>query len=208
VRFTGETIPTSTIIPVAADVEFCGHEHSKEDYVIEAESRGIRYVIVRLTSKELRKWPHAKPAYLVLDNKDCRFEPHGAVLTVGSTIELCNSDPISHTTHAYFGTSFNYALPAKGSSIKHVFKFPGMTLIRCDMHGWMNAFIRVDRHPFHAVTDAQGRFKIIGVPAGKYTLVAWHEQFGPQRKSISVRASQTITEELTYPVSDEVNSTK
>jgi hypothetical protein len=127
---------------------------------------------------------------------------------VGSTIELRNSDPISHTTHAYFGTSFNYALPAKGSSIKHVFKFPGMTLIRCDMHGWMNAFIRVDRHPFHAVTDAQGRFKITGVPAGKYTLVAWHEQFGPQRKSISVRASQTITEELTYPVSDEVNSTK
>ncbi len=205
VHFTGETIPTSTMVPVGADPDVCGHLHSKEDYVIDEDGRGIRYVIIHLKGKQLRKWPQAKPQHLVLDNKNCRFEPHAAVLTIGSTVELRNSDKVFHTTHAYFGESFNYGL-SRETSVKHVFEVPGLTQIRCDRHGWMNSFIRVDRHPFHAVTDASGQFKISDVPPGKYTLAAWHEQFGPQEIPIVVQAGETKTLPLTYPVPSETHS--
>jgi hypothetical protein len=75
---------------------------------------------------------------------------------------------------------------------------PGLIQIRCDKHGWMNSFIHVDRHPLHAVTDAEGRFKISGVPAGKYTLAAWHEKFARTETPVIVRAGETTRQELTY----------
>lgn len=206
IRFTGRTIPTSTMVPVGTDPQYCGHQHSKEDYVIDARSRGVRYVIVRLKGKGLASRSHTPPGHLLLDNKECRFEPHAAVLTVGSTIELHNSDEVFHTMHAYFGASFNIALPARGTSAQDVIEQPGITKIQCDKHGWMNAFIYVGRHPFHAVTDAGGRFKISDVPAGKYTLVTWHEQFGSQETPVVVVAGETTKHELTYPAKSDTNA--
>jgi len=198
VRLAGEGVPTSTIVPVGADAQYCGHQYSKEDCVVDPGSRGIRYVIVHLAGKELDRLPKARPEHLLLDNKDCRFEPHAAVLTVGSTLEVRNSDKILHTAHAYFAATFNLALPQAGISLKRVLSRPGMVQIRCDNHGWMNAFIRVDGHPFHAVTDSQGRFKIVGVPLGTYTLEAWHERFGSQKREVSVRDQQTTKVNLTF----------
>lgn len=198
VRFTGKTIFSSTMVPVGTDPQYCGNEHSKEDYVIDPVSRGIRYVIVRLTDRRLNDWPHTKPGYLFLDNKNCRFEPHAAVLTVGSTLEMHNSDTVLHTVHAYFAASFNLSLPQENVKLKQVLRERGLIQLRCDTHGWMNAFIRVDRHPFHAVTDAQGSFEIPDVPSGTYTLEAWHEQFGTQRTEVVVRDHQLLEVDLTY----------
>lgn len=208
VRFVGEPIPKSTIVPVGDDRAHCGRERSKEDFVIDSQSRGIRYVIVRLTGEKLARWKGARPGHLLLDNKDCRFEPHAATLTVGSTLEMKNSDDVLHTVHAYFSASFNFALPKKSKNVKKTLSVPGLVQLRCDKHGWMNAFIRVDRHPFHAVTDALGRFKITGVPAGNYMLEAWHERFGSKKVEVSVQEKQTIGVDLTYTQSETLKRRK
>jgi hypothetical protein len=39
----------------------------------------------------------------------------------------------------------------------------------------MNAFILVFAHPFFAVTDAEGNYRIEEVPPGAYDVVAWSE---------------------------------
>lgn len=197
VRFVGERIPGPTIVPVGGDAEYCGHEYSKEDWVVDPGSRGIRYAIVHLSGKGLIDW-QSKPGHLLLDNKNCRFEPHAAVLTVGSTLEVNNSDTILHTTHGYFAATFNIALPGKGANVKQRLRQPGIVQIRCDSHGWMNSFIRVDRHPFHAVTDATGHFKIEGVPPGTYTIEVWHERSGSRTQEIVVKEEQSTKVELTF----------
>ena len=197
VRFVGERLPRPTIVPVGGDAQYCGHEYSKEDWVVDPGSRGIRYAIVHLSGKGLVGW-RSKPGHLLLDNKNCRFEPHAAVLTVGSTLEVKNSDKILHTAHGYFAATFNFALPGEGANAKQRLRRPGIVQIRCDSHGWMNAFIRVDRHPFHAVTDAEGRFKIEGVPPGTYTLEVWHERSGSKKQEIAVKEKQTTRVELTF----------
>jgi hypothetical protein len=134
----------------------------------------------------------------LFDNRDCRFEPHAAVLTVGSALEMRNSDAVLHTVHAYFADSFNIALERSGGSHKRILRVPGLIQLKCDYHGWMNAYIRVDRHPFHAVTDSRGRFQIRGVPPGTHTLHAWHESFGRQKREVTVRNEDTTTVMLTY----------
>ena len=39
----------------------------------------------------------------------------------------------------------------------------------------MKSYIGVLKHPFFAVSAEDGSYTIKGVPAGKYTVVAWHE---------------------------------
>ncbi len=46
--------------------------------------------------------------------------------------------------------------------------------IKCDVHNWMFAYAGVVDNPYFAVSDADGHFKIANVPAGKYTLTAYH----------------------------------
>jgi hypothetical protein len=62
----------------------------------------------------------------------------------------------------------------------------------------MKAYVRVDRHPFHAVSDAAGRFEIRDVPAGSYTLEVWHESLGTQRLPVTVREGRTEQMEIQY----------
>ncbi len=50
--------------------------------------------------------------------------------------------------------------------------------VKCDVHPWMLAYVRVFDHPYFATTKEDGKFSIAGVPDGEYTFVAWHEKFG------------------------------
>jgi plastocyanin len=191
VKFEGKRIPECTVVPVDADRAHCGEKRSKDDRVIDPATRGIRYVLIWLEGESLKGWKGAEPGRIVLDNRDCRFEPHAAVATTGTLLEIRNSDEVLHTAHAYFAESFNLALPGKGASVTRTLNLPGLIQIRCDQHGWMNAFILVDSHPFHAVTDERGRFEIRGVPSGRYKIKAWHETFGEREADVSLEPGRS-----------------
>ena len=155
VLFQGATIPKPTEIENGTDPEACGTRQSFGDLVISPQNRGIQNVIVSLADGTLPSAPRPSGEKLVVDNRKCQFAPHVAVLTTGSTLEATNSDPISHTTHLYYGAlSRNLAL-ATGEKASQFLARPGMIIVKCDIHGWMKAYVRVDSHPFHAVSDAE-----------------------------------------------------
>jgi len=62
--------------------------------------------------------------------------------------------------------------------------------VKCEVHGWMGAYIGVFEHPFFAVTGEDGSFTIKGLPAGEYTLEAWHEKYGTQTLKVKVGGSE------------------
>lgn len=196
--FKGQEIPQPTTVPVGADPQHCGHERSLEDYVIDTDTRGVRYVLLHLEGGSFGAWSNPSHERLILDNTNCRFEPHAAVATVGSVLEVKNSDKVLHTVHAYHGASFNIALPPGGASVERRLTVPGLIQFRCDAHGWMNAFLRVNRHPFHAVTDFRGRFSIDRVPPGRYVLKAWHERFGAKERTVHVQPGSVVEVQLGY----------
>ena len=198
VGLAGEEIPQPTRVRNTTEAEVCGLDHTLEDMLIDPKNRGIANVIVALSGVPEERIPPIRDDRLVLDNANCRFVPHASVLTVGGTIETTNSDPILHTTHLYGPLEANIALPARGPGISRTVEKPGMIIVKCDVHSWMQAFVRVDAHPFHAVTDSSGSFRISDIPPGRYALEIWHERLGSQQQAVHIESGKTEYLEIMY----------
>ena len=196
VRWSAESLPQPTRVQNATDPDACGHVQILDDLRVDPRSRGIRDVIVALIDVPSEKHPRTSPGRLHLDNSGCRFVPAAAVLTTGSTIEAANSDPVLHTVHFYGALERNLALAIRGLKREVVVPEPGWISVRCDVHGWMSALIRVDPHPFHAVSGEDGRYAIAGVPPGTYTLEARHAKLGARRQSVIVEAGKASRAEF------------
>ena len=197
VRWSGAEVPQSTNVRTAADLVGCRRLHTPEDLPGSERGGGVNNVIVALVNAPAGPAPPS-PGRLLLDNIDCRFSPHVAVLTVGSLLEMRNSDPALHLVHLYGSRQANIAFPFQGMTVSRTVEKAGVFVVKCDVHPWMQAFIRVDDHSFHAVTDASGSFRIADVPAGEHTLEAWHETVGTQQRTVQVLDGETTTIALEF----------
>jgi hypothetical protein len=120
----------------------------------------------------------------------------------GQPLEVVNSDETMHNVHALpmANQEFNYGQRFKGERLMKSFSVPEvMVRFKCDVHGWMAAYVGVTAHPFFAVSDAEGRFEIKGLPPGTYTVGLWHEKLGTQEQKITIGPKETQT--LNYTVS-------
>lgn len=198
VTLAGDAVPEPSEVENTTDPEVCGDVQSRRDLLLSESSRGIRNVIVAVTGIPDHATRAAEPGHLTLANRDCRFEPRAAVATVGSTLETVNHDTVFHSVHLYGAQQENVALPVAGMSRSVRLDSPGMITILCDVHGWMRAYVRVDPHPFHAVTDGDGRFRIPDVPAGSWELEIWHERLGRRSRTVRLDPGSTEEIEITY----------
>ena len=139
------------------------------------------------------KNPAIAPSYeatakdvVVLDNKNCRFEPHVVVLRTTQTLDILkNSDPIGHNTKADYinNPSFNNLIPSN-NDMKMVDK-DGKPIITkdeglpmpfsCSIHPWMAGVILIRSNPYMAASAPDGKFEIKDLPAGKeLEFQFWH----------------------------------
>ena len=90
-------------------------------------------------------------------------------MRVGQSLEILNSDPTLHNIHAMpkANTEFNNGQPIQGMKTTHIFDKPEvMVPFKCDVHGWMNAYVGVLDHPYFAVTGKDGSFDLKNLPPG------------------------------------------
>jgi len=66
-----------------------------------------------------------------------------------------------------------------------------MIPFKCDVHGWMGAYLGVVAHPFFAVTADDGAVTLPKLPPGTYVVEAWHEVYGAQQQTVTVAAGET-----------------
>lgn len=142
-------------------------------YVV-GKDGGLANVFVYL--KDAKAAPPAGEATL-LDQIGCMYEPYIMGVVTGQKFKVKNSDPELHNVHATpkINKEFNFGQPLKGQVNEKSFdQAEVLVRVKCDVHPWMFAYIGVVDHPYFAVTDKDGNFKISGVPDGKYTVVAYH----------------------------------
>ncbi|MBI4160981.1 MAG: hypothetical protein HY509_00865 [Acidobacteria bacterium] len=196
VRWEGGQAPSPTSVRNTTDPESCGAVQSLEDLLVSPETGGIQNVILALDGVPPEQVPPFRPRPLRLDNRDCRFHPHAGVLETGAVIEITNGDPFHHTTHFYGTLEANVSLPFQGMTVRKTASSAGMIVVKCDLHGWMQAFLRVDPHPYHAVTGPDGSFRIPDIPAGTYGLEIWHERLGASQGSVTIETGKTQSLEI------------
>jgi len=129
-----------------------------------------------------------------IDQHECRYHPHVFGMRVGQTLEIVNSDPTLHNIHAMpkSNSEFNNGQPLQGMKMTHTFDKPEvMVPFKCDVHGWMNAYVGVLPHPYFAVTKDDGKFELPNLPPGTYTIEAWHEKMGPMTQSVTIAAKES-----------------
>ena len=99
--------------------------------------------------------------------KNKTFTPHVLAVTVGSTIDFPNADPIFHNAFSNFnGQVFDIGLYPPGKSRAVIFRQAGVVRVFCNIHPAMSAVIVVLDTPYFGVTDREGRFRIPGCSAG------------------------------------------
>jgi plastocyanin len=138
---------------------------------------------------------------VTLDQKGCHYTPHVFGIQVGQPLEVVNSDPTLHNIHALpkANQEFNTGQPIQGMKFQHTFTAKEvMVPFKCDVHGWMNAYVGVLDHPYYAVSNADGKFEIKGLPPGTYTIEAWHEKLGPMTQSVTVGAKESKDANFTF----------
>ncbi len=157
-------------------------------------------VFVRVTSG-YSGTPPAATGQPVLDQQNCRYTPHVLGVRVGQDLTIRNSDDLLHNINAnpQNNRGFNISQPRAGMTRSVSFSTPEVMIpVRCDVHGWMSAYVGVINHPFFAVSGTDGSFRIPNLPPGDYVLEAWHEQYGTRTANVTVAAQATAEVSFEY----------
>src|SRR5438046_4303396 len=108
--------------------------------------------------------------------KDLTFIPSLLPVWVGTKVEFPNLVDTYHNIFSYSPPKrfdLGRYRPDERPVPAQVFDVAGLVTLRCDIHEHMRALILVLDTPHFVITDAEGGFRLTGLPARRYTLKAW-----------------------------------
>lgn len=163
------------------DSEVCGVAGVPDESLVVGDGNGIANVFVYLRRAPKGHKSDVPSETVVLDQKGCVFLPHVALIRAGQKFVVKSSDAVQHNVHTF---------PARNQGINLLINPSDQTgleltydraetdplQVKCDIHAWMSSYHLVLDHPFMAVTDANGNFRIDGLPVGDYEFRVWHER--------------------------------
>ena len=131
---------------------------------------------------------------VVLDQSGCLYHPRVLGVMANQPIEIRNGDAVLHNIKAVPAANrgFNISQPTEGMRSERRFSQPEAAIpIKCSVHGWMHARVFVMDAPYFATSGDDGSFQLTGLPAGTYTLEAWHETLGTRTATVTVTEGGT-----------------
>jgi plastocyanin len=178
-------LPAAAALTVDKDVEVCGKHKLVSEEVVVGDTKGVANVVVFVRDKKVKVKPEleaaAKDAKPVLDNLNCRFEPHVLFVQAGQELVIKNSDPVGHNSNiaTVKNAPSNNLIPAGGQvTAKFTSDEAIPAQVTCNIHPWMKGWIVVRNNPYATVSKADGSFELVDLPAEEVELQFWHEKAG------------------------------
>lgn len=209
VTFSG-AMPSDAIeqILITKDQAVCG-EGQREVIWVDVKGDALRgsFVFIEKIAKG-KKWPDKE---YVVEQKGCRFIPWAQVVKPGP-LTIRNSDKgVLHNinTREHLGvdkgrggpmrTIFNFGQPDPGDIVQELKPRRAQYIpINCEAHNFMFGFIMAPSHPYAVVVGDDGSYTIGDIPAGDYTLKAWHPRFGLKEAKISIAAGGSASADFAF----------
>ncbi len=133
---------------------------------------------------------------VVVDQRNYAFVPHVVAVDAGREVEFRNGDGANHGVTSRSReprNRFDLVTPPGGRQTHRFVAEGSPVAIGCPVHGSMAAWVYVFDHPYHAVSDKAGRFRLPPVPPGRYTLQVRHPDGGMRwKEEIVVRAGEPV----------------
>jgi plastocyanin len=189
VTYTG-TPPKMKPIDMAKEPS-CAKQHPTPittQNVVTGPGNTLQYVVVYVSAGDQ---PAAAPSQAArYDQKGCEYIPHVAVMQAGQPLEIYNDDQTSHNIHplAKLNPEWNKSQPPGSPPIQTKYDKPEFIAVKCNIHPWMHGYFAVMGTSHYAVTGADGKFTLEGLPPGKYTITAWQEKYGSMSQEVTVGA--------------------
>lgn len=178
-------VPEAKKIDTAADAACTAKSPNllNEDWVVKDGKLANTYVYIKsgTLADGTKVTDYTFPAATTpatLDQNGCHYKPHVLGVMVNQPITITNSDPTTHNIHftPKNNPDWNQSQVNGAAPMTHKLAVAEVLVpVKCNQHPWMKSYVGVTKHPFFAVSGEDGSFTIKGVPAGKYTVVAWHE---------------------------------
>jgi hypothetical protein len=164
-------LPHLAAAEINKDQQVCdpqGQKHRDLERLLVAPNGGVANTVVFLRDITHGKAMDLPVSRRILNQKNCRYEPHILLVPVQATLTVNSSDPLLHTVHMSGSADYNLPFTSAGQEITR-------PMVREGGHVWMNGEMIVAKHPYYSVTDQDGTFELANVPPGDYEIVAWHE---------------------------------
>lgn len=191
--------PPADTLAITTDQKICG---TKAPSAYSVSPKGLGGAIVWINEPKTGK-PLPLEKRTELTSEKCALDPRVQAVVVGTTVNVFNDDKLIHRlVFLRPGTDdtlqvLRYFNDGQVVASEKLAKETGIVEVRCVQHPWTRGYIAVFDHPYFAVTDDDGSFKIDSLPPGKYTANVWHEGMAkPVSQQIDIAANGTATIDL------------
>jgi plastocyanin len=132
--------------------------------------------------------------------KGCQYIPHVIALHTGQELHVVNGDQTSHNIHpmAKVNPEWNKSQPPGAPPIVQKFDNPEFISVKCQIHPWMHGWFAVLKTNHYSITGDGGAFTLPNLPPGKYTITAWHEDYGTQTQDVTISGNETKSADFSF----------
>ena len=202
IRYTGKK-PPRRLVDMTGDPACVEAHHAKayDESIAVNSNRTLANVFVYIKSGLEGENFETPATPVTIDQQGCWFHPRVMGIQTGQTLQVTNSDPVTHNIHplAQINREWNHSQGQGDAPLARRFVKPEVMIrVKCNIHSWMHAFIGVVENPYFAVSGADGTFEIRNVPPGDYVIEAWHETLGVQEQKVTVAPSGKIETNFSF----------
>ena len=196
------TRPTPKPIDMSEEPACVEAHHGKayDESLVVNKSGALANAFIYVKTARRKNLRHSSTP-VTIDQSGCWFRPRVMGIQAGQTLQVINSDPVTHNIHpmAEVNREWNHSQGAGDPPIARRFIKPEIMIpVKCNIHSWMHAFIGVLTHPYFAVSKDDGTFEIKNLPPGTYTIAVWQEKLGTQEQQITVPPHGTAEANFTF----------
>lgn len=116
----------------------------------------------------------------------------------GTTVSFPNRDDDYHNVFSYSKAKrfdLGRYLPTEDAPTV-TFDQAGPVRLFCEIHSHMRGLVLVLETPYFTTTSSSGEFRLTGLPAGEYELVAWLSERDQRKQKITLSADSKLKIDL------------
>jgi plastocyanin len=137
----------------------------------------------------------ATPPRATMVQKDLTFATPLLPVQLGTIVAFPNEDDTYHNIFSYSAAK-RFDLGRYRSDERPIptqtFDQPGLVALHCDIHEHMRGLILVVDTPYFVKSDAEGRYRLTGLPAGHYTMKVWLNSKTTLERPVELKTGGTL----------------